>query len=125
MCMDPTQHMTSICDYICWRDLASHKAILKKINQLLDNILKTILMVPQSTPREALYLEVGILDPIQWIDLNRMMLYNINSLYRDQNCLNSALIQENLETKWKTETEKSMNEYHVDENEILKRQLPK
>ena len=37
----------------------------KKINQLLDNILKRIFMVPQSTPREALYLEVGILDPIQ------------------------------------------------------------
>ena len=29
----------------------------------MDNILKIILMVPQSTPREALYIETGLLDP--------------------------------------------------------------
>ena len=32
------------------------KAENKKFNQILDNILKRILMVPTSTPREALYI---------------------------------------------------------------------
>ena len=35
----------------------------EKINRIMDNILKRILMVPQSTPREALYIETGLLDP--------------------------------------------------------------
>ena len=96
-----------------WHPTSQEK---KKINQLLDNILKRILMVPQSTPREAIYLEVGILDPVHRINMNRMMLYN--RLHTHQNSLNQSLIQETLETKWKTETEKIMNEYCVDPNEI-------
>ena len=35
----------------------------EKINKIMDNILKRILMVPQSTPREVLYIETGLLDP--------------------------------------------------------------
>ena len=35
----------------------------ENINRIMDNILKRILMVPQSTPREALYIETGLLDP--------------------------------------------------------------
>ena len=35
----------------------------EKINRIMDNILKRILMVPQSTPREALYIETGLLNP--------------------------------------------------------------
>ena len=88
----------------------------KKINQLLDNILKRILMVPQSTPREVIYLEVGMLDPLHRINMNKMMLYN--RLHTNQNSLNCNLIQEEHETKWKIETEKVMNEYHIDKNEI-------
>ena len=40
-----------------------NKTEIKKLNSLLDNILKRILMTPQSTPREALYIETGLLDP--------------------------------------------------------------
>lgn len=36
----------------------------KQINQMLDNIIKRTLMVPQSTTREALYLETGLIDPM-------------------------------------------------------------
>ena len=35
----------------------------EKVNRIMDNILKRILMVPQSTPREALYKQTGLLDP--------------------------------------------------------------
>ena len=31
----------------------------KKLNAILDNIIRRILMVPTSTPREALYIETG------------------------------------------------------------------
>ena len=40
-----------------------NKKETEKINQLMDNIIKRILMVPQTTPREALYIETGLLDP--------------------------------------------------------------
>ena len=42
---------------------AQEKTDNEKINRIMDNILKRILMVPQSTPREALYIETGLLDP--------------------------------------------------------------
>ena len=34
----------------------------KETNQILDNILKRLLKVQNSTPREALYIETGIVD---------------------------------------------------------------
>ena len=40
-----------------------NKTETKSVNSLLDNIIKRILMTPQSTPREALYIETGLLDP--------------------------------------------------------------
>ena len=36
-----------------------NKSEMKNINSLMDNILRRILMAPQSTPREALYIETG------------------------------------------------------------------
>ena len=39
----------------------------KELNQMLDSTIKRILMVPTSTPREALYIETGLLD-IETID---------------------------------------------------------
>ena len=39
---------------------------------ILDNILKKILKTPKSTPREALYIETGLLDPETIIKKNRI-----------------------------------------------------
>ena len=44
----------------------------KAANQILDRILKRILKVPMTTPREALYLETGLLDPESIIKKNRI-----------------------------------------------------
>ena len=51
-----------IITYACetWNPNKSETSI---INSLLDNIIRRILMTPQSTPREALYIETGLLDP--------------------------------------------------------------
>ena len=46
----------------------------KKLNQLLDPIIKRILMVPESIPREALYIESGLLDIETITDKNRIMM---------------------------------------------------
>ena len=34
----------------------------KTLNQILENIIRRILMVPQSTPTDTLYIETGLLD---------------------------------------------------------------
>ena len=36
---------------------------IKEITRIINNILKRVLMTPQSTPRKALYIETGLLDP--------------------------------------------------------------
>ena len=46
----------------------------EKLNQLLDRIIRRILMVPESTPREALYIESGLLDIETITDKNRIMM---------------------------------------------------
>ena len=46
----------------------------KKLNQLLDRIIRRILMVPESTPREALYIESGLLDIKTITEKNRIMM---------------------------------------------------
>ena len=46
----------------------------KKLNQPLDRIIKRILMVPESTPKEALYIESGLLDIETITDKNRIMM---------------------------------------------------
>ena len=45
-----------------------------RIIRIMDNIIKRILMVPQSTPREALYIEPGLLDPETISAKNRIMI---------------------------------------------------
>ena len=44
----------------------------KDINNILDNILRRILMVPRTTPREVLYIETGIMDIEQLYKKNRI-----------------------------------------------------
>ena len=44
----------------------------KKVNMIMDNIIKRILKLPKTTPREALYIETGLLDPETIIKKNRI-----------------------------------------------------
>ena len=41
-------------------------------NKLMDNIIKRILRIPKTTPRQALYIETGLLDPETIIKKNRI-----------------------------------------------------
>lgn len=93
-----------------------NKTETRQLNQLLDNIIKRILMIPQSTPREALYLETGIPDPITQIKINRINLYN--RMMREPNDLIANLNQEETITRWKSETIKIMEEYGIEKHTI-------
>ena len=46
--------------------------IYKEINSISDNIIERILKTPKGTPREALYIETGLLDPETIIIKNRI-----------------------------------------------------
>ena len=39
----------------------ANKTEIQEINKIMDNILRRILITPQTTPREALYIETGLL----------------------------------------------------------------
>ena len=52
-----------------------NKSQTKKLNTILDNILKRILRIPQSTPRECIYEEMGTLDIQHRIILKRLNYY--------------------------------------------------
>ena len=41
----------------------ANKGEMTEINKIMDNIIKRTLQVLQTTPREALYIETGLLDP--------------------------------------------------------------
>ena len=74
----------------------------KATNQILDNILKRILKVPNSTPREALYIETGILD----IEHTRKKL-RIGMLHRldkAKSILLDKILQNQHEKSWATKT---------------------
>ena len=60
----------------------------KPANQIMDGILKRILKTPISTPREALYIETGLLDPESIIKKNR-----ISMEHRIMNGNNKTMVQ--------------------------------
>lgn len=90
---------------------------INTLNGILDNILKRILMVPQGTPREVLYIETNLLDVERIIDKKRLnMLYRIN---KTKIKLNEYLIQKKQETEWMKETEKTIKKYKIDKKKFL------
>ena len=72
------------------------------INRILDNIIKRVLMVPTSTPRENLYIETGVRDMT-----HNMTHRRINMLCRlettNSKMITSVLEIENPKT-WKNST---------------------
>ena len=70
----------------------------KKLNQLLDKIIKRTLMTPDSTPREALYIETGLLDIETIIDIKRINM--MARLKKERSELMDNILN-NPECKWK------------------------
>ena len=83
----------------------------RKINQIQENIIRRILMVPQSTPIEALYMETGLLDITTIITKNR---FNMEKrLHKHPENITTKIMETNTTGGWK-ETTTRMRE-HINE----------
>ena len=70
----------------------------KTTNQILDNILKRILKVPNSTPREALYIETGIIDIEHTI--KKLRIGMLHRLDKTKNVLIDKILQNQHDKAW-------------------------
>ena len=88
----------------------------KAINQIQDSILKRILKTPDSTPREALYFETGLLDPETMIKRNRL---NMEARIRlGNNELMKEILRSNYEESWIKQNDKIKGELEITEEEM-------
>ena len=83
----------------------------KKLNQMLDNIIKRILMTPTSTPREALYIETGLLDIETIDDKNRITMGE--RLEKTSNNLLSEITNSHTPGWWKEYLEETKTKYEI------------
>ena len=95
------------------------KAQTKKLNTILDNVIKRILMIPQSTPRECLYSELQIMDIEHTILLKR--LNYTKTLSNKPNKAIETIMTDKGENSWISQTKKKMLELDLDYN-IMKDQ---
>jgi len=79
-----------------------NKGQTKELNAIMDNILKRILKVPPGTPREALYIETGLLDPVTIVKKNRINMET--RIQRNGNKLVKEVINSNQKNGWKQKT---------------------
>ena len=79
------------------------------LNRILDNILKRLLILPQSTPREPIYLELGMMDITTTINKNKLMAYN--RICRKPNTITRANIEVENKTPWREDIDKLREKY--------------
>ena len=90
----------------------------KKLNQLLDRIIRRILMVPESTPREALYIESGLLDIETITDKNRIMMGE--RIKKNGNQLLNEVTKNAVPGGWKELLRKTKEKYDVTDEDLQK-----
>ena len=92
-----------------------NKTEMKKLNQILDKVIKRILMTPEATPRETLYIETGLLDVETIMDIKRLnMMARLN---REKSEL-MARVLANPQCKWMKRTRQVIEKYHIDEEDL-------
>ena len=91
------------------------KGEMKKLNQILDKIIKRILMTPEATPREALYIETGLLDIETIIDIKRLNM--MGRLNREKSQLMTEVLA-NPQCSWMKTTREVMEKYKLQEYEL-------
>ena len=93
-----------------------NKTETAKINRIMDNIIKRILMVPQSTPREALYIETGLLDPEAERVKNRIMMEHRIKNGGSERL--KTLMNNRDKSPWATETQQLKNTIGVNDDDL-------
>ena len=89
----------------------------KPANQILDNILKRILKVPITTPREALYIETGLLDPESVIKKNRISMEA--RIINGENQTMKQIIKLNSKDCWAEENRKLKHKIGIKDEDIM------
>ena len=89
----------------------------EKINRIMDNIIKRILVVPQSTPREALYIETGLLDP-EAIRLKNRVLMEHRLTNGNSQRMKKLITNNTTTSKWAEETKKAKEQLEIDERDM-------
>ena len=88
----------------------------KEANTIYENILKRILKTPQSTPREALYIETGLIDPETLIKRNRINMQQ--RIKRGSNQMMKTVLTANTKGGWAQTTEQIKAELQIHENDL-------
>ena len=99
-----------------------NKADYEKLNRIQESVIRRILMTPVSTPKEALYLETGLLDIEHMSYIRRINMYirlkeNPSELI-DKVCLDT-------ENNWFTQTEQIMSNFSIDHETLQNKQTRK
>ena len=87
----------------------------KKLNQCLDKILRRILMTPDATPREAMYIETGLLDVSTTADSKRL---NMKARLNKNKSELMAKILENPHCMWEKDTKTIMEKNGLKPEEL-------
>ena len=83
---------------------------------MYENIIKIILKVPQGTPREALYMETGLMSPETIIKKNRLSMEA--RIKRGNNTLMKNIIELKHENSWATQNNQIKQEMMVTDNDL-------
>ena len=89
----------------------------KEINSIMDNIIKRILKTPKGTPREALYIETGLLDPETIIIKNRITMEA--RIKKGKNELMKKITNLERESSWAYENRKLKQLLNITEENLL------
>ena len=84
---------------------------VEELNKIWLNIIKRILMTPQSTPTEAIYMETGLTDIESIIDRNRLLM--ASRLQRNSNTLTATITQDKTKNGWYDITNNTLTKYEL------------
>ena len=93
-----------------------NKSQVKELNRIYDNLIKRILKTPPTTPREALYMETGLMD-IETMVKKRKIGMKCR-LQETISNLMAEVLSTNLRKGWKTDVEQIMEQLEIQENEL-------
>jgi hypothetical protein len=92
------------------------KTDMKSLNSIWTNTIKRILMIPQSTPNEAIHIETGLLDLQTMVERNMILMYA--RLKDTQNDLISQVIQDETAGGWHEKVKNTMTKYNITEEDV-------
>ena len=89
----------------------------KTANTILENILKRILKTPKGTPREALYIETGLLDPESIIKKNRLSMES--RIKKGINQTMKEILNIRAKGSWADDNEKLKKELNIEDEDLI------